>query len=1718
MHRAATSLVPQQRRGPHAWCRAAPRIGLGAFLVRSRPPYALRGLTCSAARPGLGISSSNSRHLSSLHSSNGSSSSSWSGSLPRQLQQLGSSSSSRPRASIIAAGRPRKSEQQPVDPNSAEALAKLSVAELRARCEQEGLSSSGKKADLVAILSAHLQDSRSSSGLQEAGDDDVAAAGDADLADGEDADISFDELLVELQAELQTYSKPELVKCLQDRGLSSSGAKKELVARLAEAVAEESGMARDAPAQQQQQQQDSFTPASTEPAADADEQQQQQQPAAAPAGSSAAAERDWLVADKQQQLYDEMLGMGVKRQELLNLLAELGQSAAEDETAEELAERASWLLAEEEVLLMEQQQAAASGAGAAGAEGMAASPSSILDSLTATDINKMKVDDLKAYLRQLGLSDEGGRYVLRDRLMTMLVVRRAATAGDMDHLLQQLSQMTLSELRVQLEAKGLDLSGSKAALEMRLAQALVIEIVGPEAAGLMGAVGGQPPAGAEEDGISNPLLDDYDELLTAAVDPAATIALVFSVSGSEGGSPVGASRGHVALVSQLLDVVDAEPSLPGLLVEPLYPKLARWEVAVLSSAEDGPVALLPAELEQYSPLAELADADLALQEWQMMQAGMEEAQISQALEALAAAEPTTLDALTTPDLPDPLPHHTLKLHMPPRASNKIVQTIRHTAAKAVAQLGLEGAGLVRVSGWMALQPDWQQRYELPPEALQKVADYDAGQLARMAADEAAARASEPNPLCGYYDEETHMADLAAFEPAARMHSEGNGEGDVMVADVGLDVPLAATSIAGLQALEVGLTPGGVARHLINLALLRHSSSSSSSSDEVLLLPPPTKPETAASAQWAQATGANDTLGDITKQLADAAVEAREAADGAALKADVEEDRAAFASMPFVEGVSEVLAALSKDWLTEEEIAAPIEEPEEWTPEFDSRTQEEIAAERDAGRPEEDLAARAMRDEDMFHYGNQPIRYDRWDTGDSWVPPAIEAAGEGKLFPDVRELQAREDAKRQAKRDALLDRQYSEEDRLPEATEDEVLMGRILGHDRYKGGVTATLQRRERQGGDPSLSSAAAAAAAAGGPGSDAAAAAAAAAGGDEFERWPWPSEAEVVAEAALRRPAPRVWVLVGGDGPQRQRAFRSGANVAAKLARCCDIQVDVFLMPPACSGAGEAKRRATLLSRRTEWRALGIPEELHPQSMTDEELINMPPADVSVLSRQLIVAGPQHLARHTIEEAAEAAERCAARTGQSYIAARVLDKQQRDSHFEAQMELDGHFVQGVGSAWGAEAWVLPPAPRFLDMEELLAEAKACDATLLLLLDDSTTADGQLQQILEGAGLPFTGMTSDFAFKCSNRLTLSKAIGEIADSLAGPAAEFDAAEGQEEAAAAAAAAPVGLVAVPKKVVKSQELLEYLDKPEEFEAMFGALLLEWECSSVAIKPPTRSGGLGVVRLSGPEDLYIFADALRSCTPRLPAGTLEQQPLPVTLPLQLPELLVVEPWIETDAVSVAEGGEVQWAGVQRWVEVTVGLIGELGSMTALQPTLVAYSPEGSRQQFTPPPQHILPAAAVEAVQAFAVALADGLGLRSIAAVDGFVNVDSGELVVLDVQQLPDLANGSAILQQVLANDPPMLPYQLFRHLAQQAYISQQAAQEAAAAGGSIGGSAYYSAPDDEGGSGFGAEDFDLGQAGVQGLAGDLFAGGADDAVIDDGAVDDEEMQGMSAGWTRG
>jgi hypothetical protein len=49
--------------------------------------------------------------------------------------------------------------------------------------------------------------------------------------------------------------------------------------------------------------------------------------------------------------------------------------------------------------------------------------------------------------------------------------------------------------------------------------------------------------------------------------------------------------------------------------------------------------------------------------------------------------------------------------------------------------------------------------------------------------------------------------------------------------------------------------------------------------------------------------------------------------------------------------------------------------------------------------------------------------------------------------------------------------------------------------------------------------------------------------------------------------------------------------------------VEAFLLPPPGSGLGEVRRRAALLQRRTEWLALGVPEEEFPQSMAVNNLM-----------------------------------------------------------------------------------------------------------------------------------------------------------------------------------------------------------------------------------------------------------------------------------------------------------------------------------------------------------------------------------------------------------------------------------------------------------------------------------------------------------------------------------
>jgi hypothetical protein len=120
--------------------------------------------------------------------------------------------------------------------------------------------------------------------------------------------------------------------------------------------------------------------------------------------------------------------------------------------------------------------------------------------------------------------------------------------------------------------------------------------------------------------------------------------------------------------------------------------------------------------------------------------------------------------------------------------------------------------------------------------------------------------------------------------------------------------------------------------------------------------------------------------------------------------------------------------------------------------------------------------------------------------------------------------------------------------------------------------------------------------------------------------------------------------------------------------------------------------------------------------------------------------------------------------------------------------------------------------------------------------------------------------------------------------------------------------------------------------------------WDASSsFVLRPPADSAGAGVARIHTPGDLLLYAGALAAAQPRLPPGTLTGQEEAVTMPATPPSVLVAEPWVDTDPVALpadaaaapsssGSAPALQWSwegSSSRWLEVTIGLVGELVSV---------------------------------------------------------------------------------------------------------------------------------------------------------------------------------------------
>ncbi|OMO97682.1 D-alanine--D-alanine ligase [Corchorus olitorius] len=207
-------------------------------------------------------------------------------------------------------------------------------------------------------------------------------------------------------------------------------------------------------------------------------------------------------------------------------------------------------------------------------------------------------------------------------------------------------------------------------------------------------------------------------------------------------------------------------------------------------------------------------------------------------------------------------------------------------------------------------------------------------------------------------------------------------------------------------------------------------------------------------------------------------------------------------------------------------------------------------------------------------------------------------------------------------------------------------------------------------------------------------------------------------------------------------------------------------------------------------------------------------------------------------------------------------------------------------------------------------------------------------------------------------------------------------------------------------------------------------------------------GVARLRCAEDLAVYAQALNDCLLRIPPNSFSKAHGMIEMPNPPPELLIFEPFVETDEIVVSSKTEASnsenllWKGDSRWVEVTVGVIGKRGLMHSLSPSITVKESGdilsleekfqgGTGINLTPPPASIISNEALEKCKQRIELIANTLQLEGFSRIDAFVNVDSGEVLIIEVNTVPGMTPSTVLIHQALAEQPPMYPHQFFRKL---------------------------------------------------------------------------------------
>jgi D-alanine--D-alanine ligase len=317
-------------------------------------------------------------------------------------------------------------------------------------------------------------------------------------------------------------------------------------------------------------------------------------------------------------------------------------------------------------------------------------------------------------------------------------------------------------------------------------------------------------------------------------------------------------------------------------------------------------------------------------------------------------------------------------------------------------------------------------------------------------------------------------------------------------------------------------------------------------------------------------------------------------------------------------------------------------------------------------------------------------------------------------------------------------------------------------------------------------------------------------------------------------------------------------------------------------------------------------------------------------------------------------------------------------------------------------------PRKLSMSQLLQESDF----VFIALHGGIGENGTLQELFEKHAIRYNGPGATASRICMDKWRTGEEITKLRVK--------------------------GVLTAPKHPLSTKDLLEM--SKDQLADFWVITCRNLKAKTLIIKPKDDGCSSGIVRLFTADDLQAYRDLLKDKAHVIPAGTFRGQEEPVEMGFSAEFLL--ERFIKTDSIRV-KGNALKYTAVSGWTEVTVGVYQHGDSLVVMNPSITIAEGEvlsleekfqgGTGINITPPPSSIISPKALQRFRGLIGKVAEGLGIEGYSRIDAFVNCESGDAMVIEINTLPGLTPSTVLYHQALAEKPALYPQKFLELLIQ-------------------------------------------------------------------------------------